>query len=71
MHRTDDGQHGARGVNGVAALLEHARAREGAGRLARDRDPMPRVEHWLVRAGKRFRRRGEQARDKTKQGNEG
>ena len=56
IHRADNGKHGARGVNCVAAALENSRARHCAQRLPRNRYPMARVQHRLVSAGKRFRR---------------
>ena len=49
-HGAGGGEHGAGGVHGVAALLEHHGARGGAQRLARDRHPVPAVQHRLDRA---------------------
>jgi len=40
--------HGARRVDGVAALLEHHSARGGGERLAGDRDPVTPVQRGLL-----------------------
>ena len=46
-HRGGGPEHGAGGVHGVAALLEHQRAGRGRERLAGDRDPVAAVQHRL------------------------
>ena len=46
-------------ANGVPAALEHPRPCHRAERLARDRDPMPPMQHRLVRGRERLRRAGE------------
>ena len=57
----DGAEHGARGVDGVAALLEDHRAGGGAERLAGDGHPVPAVQHRLDRALRRAGEREEHA----------
>ena len=59
VHRANHREHGAGGVDGIAAALERAGAGHGPKRLARDGHPMPAVQRRLVRGGIRLRRRGE------------
>src|SRR5688500_16212356 len=48
MHRAHHRSHGARGINGVAAELEHPRAGYCAERLAGNRHPMLAVKRRTV-----------------------
>jgi hypothetical protein len=71
MHRAHDGKHGARGIDGIAAALEHPCPRHRAQRLARDGNPMPPVQHWFVSARKRFRSGSENGSAERSECNEG
>src|SRR3989441_1276263 len=66
-HCGDGGEHGARRVDGVAALLERHGAGGGGERLAGDRDPVAPVQGGLLGAltGERDRRTEENEREET------
>ncbi len=66
-HRRDSGEHGARRVDGVAALLEDHGARRGGERLAGDRDPVAPVQWGLLCAlgRERDRQREENEREEA------
>jgi hypothetical protein len=66
-HGGDGGEHGARRVDGVAALLEHHGARGGGERLAGDRDPVASVQYGLLGAlaHERDRREEQNEREET------
>ena len=64
IHCANDREHRARRIDGIAAALEHARARRSAERFAGDGNPMPAVKNGFVRRGIRLRRSsGADARD--------
>ena len=56
-HRAGGGEHRARGVDRVAALLEHHRAGRRGERLAGDRHPVRAVQRRLLRLLRQQRRR--------------
>ena len=69
-HRRGGGQHRARRVDGIPALLEDLRAGCRRERLPRDRDPVSRVQ-WRLRCLPRPRRRSHLCLgDRERQGGE-